>query len=65
MDPRVERAAKNEALFREVNERAREVVEGFDHDVIRALCECSTPECTETIDLRLEEYEAVRGYGER
>ena len=65
VDPRVERAAKNEALFREVNERAREIVEGFEHDVLRAVCECSLADCTETIEISLKEYEAVRRYGER
>ncbi len=65
MESRAERAAKNEALFREVNERTSEVVQGYGGGMVVAFCECSAPECTETVELTLEEYEAVRARGDR
>ncbi|HEX2044788.1 MAG TPA: hypothetical protein VHF23_04065 [Gaiellaceae bacterium] len=61
MESRAERVAKNEALFREVNERIREVARpaspGEPSDF---LCECGKRECTEPIGLTLAEYEEVR-----
>ena len=58
---REERVARNEALFREVNERIKEANEevpaGAESDF---LCECGDPECTKPISLTLREYEEVR-----
>ena len=53
--------AKNEALFRQVNERIEEVNvtlggEGFSD----FLCECGDDDCTKPISLSLGEYEAIR-----
>jgi hypothetical protein len=64
--PTAERAAKNESLFREVNERILELQEEFERKVGGAfpdaafICECSFLDCTERIELSLEEYAAVR-----
>jgi hypothetical protein len=55
-----ERIAQNEALFREVNERVREVHAGEREERISFLCECGLEECTETISLSFAEYEDVR-----
>lgn len=61
MDLRQQRVAKNEALFREVNERIKEVnLEVAAHEPADFLCECGSEECTEPIALTLAEYEAVR-----
>jgi hypothetical protein len=59
---REERVARNETLFREVNERIKQVNEGMsDPDgETDFLCECGDPECTRPVSLTLEEYEAVR-----
>ena len=47
---REDRIARNEALFREVNERVREVAaEGGE--LTGFLCECGREECTETVPL--------------
>jgi hypothetical protein len=55
---------KNEALFREVNERIREVsgrVVAFDGETaLQFVCECSDEQCNEAVELTLPEYEAVR-----
>lgn len=62
---RVERAAENEALFREVNERIIETTPEWAGEVTSAFCECSAADCFETIDVSRQEYEAVRAKGER
>ncbi len=58
MSSRAERMGKNEALFREVNERIREIT-SYDGDV-EFLCECGDPACARPIVMSLAEYEDVR-----
>jgi hypothetical protein len=58
-------AAKNQALFREVNERLKEVGEhskslAYEED---AICECANDECSERISISGAEYEDVRRNG--
>jgi hypothetical protein len=59
---RDDRAARNEALFRRVNERLEDVNEAFQSVSGRAefVCECANMECTERIELPFSSYEAVR-----
>jgi hypothetical protein len=59
---RAERLGRNEGLFRQVNERLRELGEGFSVVANRAdfVCECGDESCAEPIQLTLEEYERVR-----
>jgi hypothetical protein len=53
--------AKNEALFRQVNERIEEVNSKLDGDRLSEfLCECGDDDCTTPIRLTLAEYEEVR-----
>ena len=58
------RVGKNEALFREVNERIRSVSEdwakGDRTSRIEFVCECSRESCFETVGLTVAEYEEVR-----
>jgi hypothetical protein len=58
-----EKIARNEALFREVNERIAETAERFDAEETRFVCECADPACTERVEAKLEEYERVRADG--
>ena len=53
---------RNEALFRQVNERLKELGEGFSVVAERAdfVCECSDERCVQPIQLTLDEYERVR-----
>ena len=53
---------RNEALFRQVNERLKALGEGFSMVAERAdfVCECADELCAEPIQLTLEEYERVR-----
>jgi hypothetical protein len=59
-DRRKHQIARNEALFREVNERVQEVSEDRATPTADFVCECGNAACTDTIPLRDEEYEHVR-----
>jgi hypothetical protein len=56
-----QRVAKNEVLFREVNERIGQAAEraGFAGPMV-FVCECGDADCAETIEVTLDEYEAAR-----
>ena len=62
MDAREKRLAQNESLFREINERVRElaVTHGPDEHVYTFFCECSNTDCTLQVELTTAAYEAVR-----
>ena len=66
MDTRQQRVGKNEVLFRDVNERIKDINRdmGYDEEA-DFICECGNPECAAPISLRLVEYEAVRAYPTR
>jgi hypothetical protein len=57
-----ERAARNEALFREVNEEVERLTArlGGGGDRADFVCECSQAECTEWLRVPLGLYESVR-----
>jgi hypothetical protein len=61
LDTRQQRIAKNEALFRQVNERIEELnqklAEGSFSDF---LCECGDDDCTAPVSMTIAEYEDVR-----
>jgi hypothetical protein len=58
---REQRVAKNQTLFREVNERIQEVNEpSASEELSDYLCECGSRECTEPVALTRAEYEKVR-----
>jgi hypothetical protein len=58
MSAREERIAKNETLWREVNERIRDVTK-YDGD-IEFLCECGDPTCAQPIAMAVRAYEEIR-----
>jgi hypothetical protein len=59
---RERRIGRNEALFREVNERIERVSGALQTatDTITILCECGDPECTDHIEVTVAEYERIR-----
>jgi hypothetical protein len=60
-DPRKERLAKNEAVFRVANERMAEWEElHADEATELYVCECADPDCRAKVPLRKDEYEHVR-----
>ncbi len=60
MDDRADRIARNEALFREVNERVRDLRGGESDGFIAFICECGDDACIEEVHMTVEEYESVR-----
>jgi hypothetical protein len=66
-DARSDRMAKNEALFRSVNERVKELTDRLstvglvDQPLVEEyLCECADAECVERVAISRDEYERVR-----
>ena len=58
---REQRLAKNEVLFRDVNERVRQISAGERaEDQTDFLCECVQVDCLERVTLSLQAYERVR-----
>ena len=60
----IEKIARTEALFREVNERIAETAERFDAKETRFVCECADTACTHRVEATLEQYEDVREDGD-
>lgn len=62
VDAREERLARNEVLFRDVNERIEQSAapHGDDPHVYEFLCECSNIDCSLRIHMTLAAYERVR-----
>jgi hypothetical protein len=69
LDARRVRAAKNQSLFREVNERIEYLAAGESASMFEELrlareidlaCECMDEACTERVTMTVGEYEAVR-----
>ena len=51
----------NQVIFREVNQRIRELADRFDLKSGAAfICECSSERCVESIALDFDEYKAIR-----
>jgi len=62
------RRAKNENLFRRINDGIEEVVEHsrtVHSSPVAFVCECSRSDCTTALELTLEEYKGVRHNGHR
>src|SRR4051794_6147153 len=62
--------ARNQNMFREVNEAISELGGGFGlglagGDPMQVMCECGRPECVERIEVTREEYEHIRSDGTR
>ena len=61
------RAARNQSLFRAVNESLEGLCTAFQRSAHSAsfICECADVECTAPLELELDEYEALREHGNR
>jgi hypothetical protein len=57
-----QRAARNEALFREVNENIADLEERHGTSTSQAvfICECASDECTDQLPVDIETYRRVR-----
>jgi 5-bromo-4-chloroindolyl phosphate hydrolysis protein len=61
------RAARNQSLFRAVNEKLREINQAFS-DVTKTYaiaCECADTTCVETLHVSMQEYLDVRAHSNR
>ena len=54
------RLARNEAIFREVNERIEQLAQRGELDSLQILCECGNPDCKEPLRVSVAEYERLR-----
>ena len=61
MSAREERLARNEAFFRELNERLEEITPESASELV-VVCECADEDCAQRLTLRPEEYEEIRGH---
>ena len=59
----LERIARTESLFREVNERIAESADRLDAEDAEFVCECADSTCTERVAATLDEYEQIRADG--
>jgi len=61
-DERARRVGLNEAIFRQVNEQIRDLNRDFETDegTMIVICECGNADCTERLELRVQDYERVR-----
>ena len=57
------RGARNQSLFREVNERIDSAATGLSPMFTEFMCECADDSCFERISLTTEEYSSVRKMG--
>jgi hypothetical protein len=62
-EARDERAARNESLFREVNERIESAATKLSPMFTEFMCECADDTCFEHVSLTLEEYTSIRNSG--
>jgi hypothetical protein len=65
VDPPDRRLARNEALFREVNENLRTFTEDNKGTLHDFFCECADVDCTIRVKLTSSEYETARSEGNR
>ena len=62
-EARQERLARNESLFREVNERIEDAATKLSPMFKEFMCECADDKCFEFVSLTLEEYTSIRNSG--
>src|ERR687887_187477 len=72
MEKRLEPRARNESLFREVNDRIEELSENVEAQgiapeggLVEFHCECGRDGCTERVRMTVAEYEHVRADNDR
>ena len=62
-----ERAGRNEAIFREVNDSIAELEEQLDSgsESLPLICECARPACATRVEIGIAEYKSVRAHPDR
>lgn len=59
------RAARNQSMFRAVNERLNGEPSPATDETLVIACECADPDCTETLEISASEYERLREHPNR
>ena len=61
------RAARNQALFRSVNEKLRDLNDAFADvsETYAIACECANTTCVETVEIPMQDYLEVRAHPNR
>lgn len=54
------RAARNQSLFRAINEELKVAIHALDPESLTIACECADPACVETLEVDAEQYAQVR-----
>jgi len=66
VNDRTERIARNEALFRDLNERTKEITESLTHGepprILEIFCECGQADCVMKLVVGTNVYETVRAH---
>jgi len=62
-ESRQARAARNESLFRDVNERIKSTATSLSPMFTEFMCECADDSCFELVSLTSEEYSSARKMG--
>lgn len=65
MATEINRIARTESLFRDVNERIAETAENLGSEDAVFVCECADAGCDERLPAQLDEYQQVRADGVR
>jgi hypothetical protein len=63
--PHSTRAARNESIFRALNEELGATATGSPSDVSGFVCECANIACTAVLAVPLAEYERIRAHADR
>ena len=63
LDEQRQRCAKNQSLFREVNEHIEDIATPSSYTLF--VCECVQTDCNSTVSVTLPEYEAIRSHSNR
>lgn len=66
-EERAVRGARSQCLFRDVNERVKDINQAFSTVIVLGdwMCECANDECTRRISLTPDEYETIRADARR
>ena len=62
LDRQRAQAARNESVFRQLNEQIEDLA--ADALFTRFICECMSEGCNDSVSLTLEEYEHIRGHAD-
>jgi len=62
-ESREERLARNEVVFRTINENIVSIATSIGGEEYEFICECATTDCFERVPLTLEQYAHVRADG--